>query len=129
MLADADTSAILRIIDDYPRAIAEGDADLFASLFWLDDPNLTIIENDRGMPMGREYIDTLVRMVRDRGRQPDNQVWHDTRCFSIAPDVAYTVSLREERNTSQLSRVTLVLVRKSGGWRILHAHFSVMPER
>jgi ketosteroid isomerase-like protein len=40
----------------------------------------------------------------------------------------YSVSLRDEINTSTTSRATLVYQKKHDQWRIVHAHFSNVPK-
>ena len=58
--------------------------------------------------------------------EPD-QRWYDTKVYLLTPDVAYTVSLRDERSTGATSRVTLIFQKKQGHWRVVHAHFSNVP--
>ena len=124
----ADGEQILAVVQKYPRALETGDAALWQSLFWLDDPRFSVVENDRPHAMGREYIDSLTDMIRRRGAGSPAQRWYDTKVYFLAPDLAYTVSLRDELNIKKTSRVTLILAKKDGEWRVLHAHFSFVPE-
>jgi len=55
--------AILAVIDNYVRAGELGDPGLWESLFWLDDPDFTVIENDKPHLMGREYIDFITGLI------------------------------------------------------------------
>jgi hypothetical protein len=120
-------SAILRIIESYPSALVGGDVKRWESLFWLDDPNFTVIENDRAAVMGAEYIRQLSDLVSKRAGQPIGQRWYDTKVRFIADNCAYTTSLREELNDKKISRVTLLFIRKRTQWRIVHCHFSYVP--
>ncbi len=84
--------------------------------------------NDRPRLMGHEYIEFISGLLRKRGEQPSNQRWYDTKIFILSPDSAYSVSLREEINVKKTSRVTFILQKKKGEWRIMHGHFSYVPE-
>lgn len=123
---------ILRIIDDYPNALERGDPRLWESLFWLDDPDFTVIENDKPHRMGREYIDFITGLIRERGKQPPGPRWYQTEVHFLSPGTAYTTSLRDEvfpDGITRTSRITLVFKKKAGQWRIIHGHFSVVPEQ
>ncbi len=121
-----ETQKILEIIESYPQALANADA--WEKLFWLDDPNFTEIENDRRWLLGRDYIEMISGLIRKRAPSPPNQKWYDTKVYFLGPDVAYSVSLRDELNTNQTSRVTLIYLKKGDEWRIIHGHFSNVPE-
>ncbi len=124
------TSQILQVISDYAAALERGDAELWESLFRLNDPAFSMIENDRPHLMGREYIETIAEAIRQRGPQPDGQKWYATHVHLISDDIAYTTSLRDETfpdGAVRTSRVTLILKRSGNQWRILHGHFSFIP--
>jgi len=55
--------------------------------------------------------------------------FHDTQVHLLSPEVAYTVSLREEEIGGERSesRVTLIFLKKEGEWKIIHGHFSRLP--
>jgi len=124
----ADDHAIRNVIDNYPRALETADVDLWRSLFWTDDPRFTVIENDKPHSMGAEYIEFIADLLRKRGPQPPSQRWYDTKVYLLDPHHAYTVSLRDELNVRKTSRVTLLFLKMNGDWRVLHAHFSYVPE-
>lgn len=128
MSTSQEQASVLRIIDSYTQALDAGDADLWESLYWLDDGNFSEIENDKPHVLDRSYIESISTALRRRGPVEPNQRWYDTKVHFLTPKVAYTTSLRDELNTSTTSRVTLVLVKKGGQWRIIHGHFSDVPE-
>jgi ketosteroid isomerase-like protein len=126
---DEERRQILAVIDTYVRAIGDADVDLLESLFWTDDPQFCEVENDQPMPFGKERFFEIAHWVREHGRPGDNQQrFRDTEVYMLAPDVAYTVSLRDELNANRTSRVTLIFMRKNAEWRIVHGHFSYVPE-
>ena len=127
MSTDADEREMLEIIENYANLGPSGDADGFSNLFWPDDPNFAMVENDRPHPLGPEYVEMLTHLIRERGRLP-NQRFYDTRVYFLTPEVAYSVSLRDELNSKKTSRVTFVYQRKQDEWRIIHGHFSYVPE-
>ena len=131
MKGDQDNKAILDVIDNYPRAFELGDPELWESLFWLDDPDFSVIENDKPHLMGREYIDFITGLIRQRGKQPAGPKWYKTQVHALSDGLAYTTSLRDEtfRNgITKTSRITLLFRKKEGEWRIIHSHFSIVPE-
>lgn len=128
MNVQAESQKIQQIIDQY-AAMGHGDPERFRALFWIDDPNLTNVENDRPYLLGPEYVEFLADLVRKEGGSgPVGQRFHDTKIYFLTPDVAYSVSLRDELNIAKTSRVSFVYQKKQGEWRIIHGHFSYVPE-
>lgn len=122
---------IRKTIDNYTAAIERGDPELWESLFWLDDPALSVLENDRPHLLGRKYIDFLTGLIRKQGPHPSNQKWYETQVYFLSANVAYTTSLRDEifaGGVTKTSRITLVFKKKEDQWRIIHGHFSIVPE-
>ena len=128
MGSEEDRKKILQIITNYTVAGQTGNTGLWESLFWLDELGFTVIENDRPHVMGRKHIDFLTGISRERGPQPNNQKWYDTQVYFVSTDIAYTVSLCDEFNINKTSRVTLLFKKKHDEWRIIHGHFSFVPE-
>ncbi|MCC7204042.1 MAG: nuclear transport factor 2 family protein [Phycisphaeraceae bacterium] len=128
MDVQAESQKIQQIIDQY-AVMGGGDPERFRALFWIDDPNLTNVENDRPYLLGPEYVEFLADLVRkEGGGGPVGQRFYDTKIYFLTPDVAYSVSLRDELNIAKTSRVTFVCQKKHGEWRIIHGHFSYVPE-
>lgn len=123
-----DEQSIRSIIESYTRALDTGDASLWEGLYWLDDAKFSEIENDKPYVLDRRYIEQISAALRRRGPGKPNQRWYDTRVYLLSPDTAYSVSLRDEINTATTSRVTLIFQKKTGQWRIIHAHFSNVPQ-
>jgi len=122
-----DESRIRGVIDRYVDAVNQADAEKLAALFWVDDPAFSEVENDRPMPLGRREFLAICDSIRQHGKPGQWQRFHKTEVHLLSPDVAYTVSLREELNDHKTSRVTLVLTKRAGEWRIIHGHFSYVP--
>lgn len=122
-----DEKSIRSVIDSYTKALDTGDAALWESLYWLDGDNFSEIENDKPYVLDRRYIEQISAALRRRGESKPNQRWYDTKVHMLSPDTAYSVSLRDEINTATTSRVTLVYQKKGAEWRIIHAHFSNVP--
>jgi len=129
MSEDQQKEEISEILEAYAKAVNNADVGLLESLFWTNDPRFSEVENDQPMPFGKERFLEIADWIRAHGKPGDNrQRFHHTEVHLLAPDVAYAVSLRDELNVGKTSRVTLVLLRKAGEWRILHGHFSYVPE-
>ena len=128
MIGAHEQAKILSIVDSYTEALDNGDSGIWESLYWLDDERFTEIENDKPYVLGRQYIEQISALLRQRGSAEPNQRWYDTKVYFLSSDVAYSTSLRDEINTSTTSRVTLVYLKKGNEWRIIHGHFSNVPE-
>jgi len=120
---------ILEIISSYVRAFETADADLMASLFWVDDPRFIEVENHIPEPFGRERFLWIMNWIRENQPSGWKMRFYDTQVHLLSPEVAYSVSLREEEieERKSSSRVTLVFLKKDGEWRIIHGHFSYVP--
>jgi len=121
---------ILGIIDEYAQAFEAADADRMASLFWVDDPRFCEVENHIAEPFGRERFLWIMDWIRKNQPPGWKMRFYDTQVHFFSPEVAYSVSLREEEIEGERtkSRVTLVFLKKDGEWRIIHGHFSRVPE-
>lgn len=121
---------ILKIIDTYVQAVGAADADLLDSLFWKDDPHFSEIENDRPKPFGGKTFNAIGDWMRKQGKPGNKQRFYETKVYILSPEVAYSVSMRDEYEGEKAipSRVTLIYLKKGDEWRIIHGHFSYAPE-
>ncbi len=126
---EGEVRRILELIGAYERAFEAADAEGMVALFWVDDPRFCEVENHIPEPFGRERFLWIMDWIR-RNQPPGWRMrFYDTRVHLLSPEVAYTVSLREEEIEGErtVSRVTLVFLKKEGEWRIIHGHFSRVP--
>jgi hypothetical protein len=125
-----DKRKLHEIIDTYGCAFEMADADLMTRLFWIDDPRFSEVENDRAQPFGRETFLTITDWIRENARPGGKMRFYDTTVHLLSPHVAYAVSMRDEYENGQAipSRVTLVFLKKGDDWKIIHGHFSHVPE-
>ncbi len=126
----ADRAAILALVDSYVEAVNSADASRLESLFWVDDPRFSEVENDRAMPFGSDEFLAITEWVRQHGSPGLKQRFFDTQVHLLTPEAAYSVSLRDEYvpGDTLRSRVTLVYLKRGAEWRIIHGHFSYVPE-
>ncbi len=56
--------------------------------------------------------------------------FYDTKIHILSPEVAYSVSLRDQDEDGEVktSRVTLIFLKKENEWKIIHGHFSYTPK-
>jgi len=101
-----------------------------ANLFWWEDPRFVEVENHIPEPFGRKRFLAIMEWIRKYQKPGWSMKFYDTQVHFLSPDVAYSVSLRETRedDTTTTSRVTLIFLRKEGRWKIIHGHFSFLPE-
>jgi len=123
-----DRAALEAILTEYVAAVNAADADRLEALFWVDDPRFSEIEDHIPHPFGATTFRDIGRWIRENAKPGEKQRFHDTRFHFLGPDVAYAVSLQDLLLTETTSRVTLVFLRNRGEWRIVHGHFSTVPE-
>ena len=130
MNEEEEKSRILEIIDTYVRAFEEANADLMESLFWVDDPRFIEVENHIPEPFGRERFLWIMGWMRKHQKPGWKMRFYDTKAHVLSPGVAYSVSLGEQVEDGEVktSRVTLVFLKKGDEWKIVHGHFSYLPE-
>jgi len=120
---------VLQILRDYESSVNNPDAMLWRSIWDLDYEGLTIIENDRPRPLGKSYVEEIAEWMRT-AKPEKRQTWHTNQVVQLEPDLAYTVSLRTEHKKPEKereSRISMVMRRSNGKWKIIHCHFSLVP--
>ncbi len=121
---------VVQVVKNYEKAVNTADPTLWLSIWDLDYEGLTILENDKSQMLGRKYVEQIAEGLK-RKRPGKSQTWHTNRVFLLGSDLAYIVSLRTEHNmpeAQQESRITLVVRRGAGGWKIIHCHFAFIPK-
>lgn len=120
---------ILGIIDKYVRAFEMADADLMQSLFWVDDPRFIEVENHISEPFGRDRFLWIMDWMRKNQKPGWKMKFYETKVKILSPELAYTVSLRDQEDgETRTSRVTFIFLKKENKWKIIHGHFSFVPE-
>lgn len=121
---------IEQILGDYVRAFENANADLMQSLFWYEDPRFIEVENHIPQPFSIDRFLFIMDWIRENQKPGWKMRFYDTQIHLLSPDVAYSVSMREqdEDGSMSTSRVTLLYLMKDGQWKILHGHFSLLPE-
>jgi len=121
---------IMKIIDKYVQAFENADADLMQSLFWFDDERFIEIENHIPEPFGKERFLWIMDWIRKNQKPGWKMKFYDIKIYFLSPDVAYSVSIRETEEDGEItkSRVTLIFLKKDNEWKIIHGHFSYVPE-
>lgn len=127
---ETEKKQILGIIDKYVQAFKMADADLMQSLFWVDDPRFIEVENHIPEPFGRDRFLWIMDWMRKNQKPSWKMKFYDTKVNILSPELAYTVSLRdqEEDGETKTSRVTLIFLKKNNMWKIIHGHFSFQPK-
>jgi len=124
----AQEQKIERILDSYVKAVNGADADLLESLFWTADPRFSEVENDRGKPLGAREFHEISDWIRQHAKPGNKQRFYNTKVYFLTPEVAYSVSMRDELDVKKTSRVTLIYLKRGEEWRIIHGHFSYVPD-
>lgn len=121
---------ILEIIDTYVCAFEKADAYLMESLFWANDPRFIEVENHIPEPFECERFLWSMDWMKKHQKPGWKMRFYDTKVHILSPEVAYSVSLRDQSEDGEVktSRVTLVFLKKENVWKIIHGHFSYVPK-
>ena len=121
---------IVQVIRDYENAVNNPNPVLWLSIWDLEYDGLTILENDKPQQLGKAYVEQIAKWMENA--KPDRrQTWHSNEVFFLDADLAYAVSLRTEHSKAekeQESRISMVLRKTNGKWKIIHCHFSFTPQ-
>ncbi len=130
MSEEMEKRQILGIIDKYVQAFEAADADLMQSLFWIDDPRFIEVENHIPEPFGRDRFLWIMDWMRKNQKPGWKMKFYDTKVNFLSPEVAYSVSLRDQKENGdgKTSRVSLIFLKKETAWKIVHGHFSFSPK-
>ena len=130
MIEEEEKQKILGRIDTYVRAFEMANADLMQSLFWIDDSRFVEVENHIPEPFGQERFLWIMNWMRKNQKPGWKMKFYDTKVNILSPEVAYTVSLRDQQEDGEVrtSRVSFVFLNKANKWKIIHGHFSFQPK-
>jgi len=120
----------LAVIDRYVCAFEMADEGLMQSLFWVDDSRFIEVENHIPEPFGRERFLAIIDWIRQYQKPGWKMGFSDTKVNMLSPEVAYSVSLRDQKENEErrTSRVTFIFLKKGNEWKIIHGHFSYLPK-
>lgn len=121
--------AVLRVVRGYESSVNKPNADVWLSIWDLEGDDLTILEHDKPQRLGKAYVEQIGKWM-ESAHPEKRQTWHTNEVFPLGPGFAYTVSLRTEHskpNEEQESRVSMVMRKIDGKWKIVHCHFSFVP--
>ena len=120
----------MAVIDSYVRAFEMADEGLMQSLFWVDDSRFIEVENRIPEPFGRERFLAMIDWIRKYQKPGWKMRFYDTKVNMLSPEVAYSVSLRDQKENEErrTSRVTFIFLKKGNEWKIIHGHFSYLPK-
>ena len=121
---------VIKVIRNYEDAVNNPNPELWLSLWDLEYDDLTILENDKHQVLGRQYIKHIADWMKTATPEK-RQTWHTNKVYIMNKDLAYTVSMRTEHTTPEdqrESRITLLMRRTNGKWKIIHCHFSFVPD-
>jgi ketosteroid isomerase-like protein len=132
--AGSDTQAIERLISDYAKSVSLADTAL-AGRLWENSDSVTFIHplgHERGWPAIKKNVyETLMAgqfSVRDlKTERPSVHVSGD----SAWSEFYWTFNATLRENGSPVvtrGRETQIYQRKNGQWRIVHVHYSGMPD-
>ena len=132
--ADSDTRAIERLISDYAESVSRADATL-AKRLWQTTDSVTFIRplgHERGWPAIAKnvYEDLMGGLFSERDLRIERPSIHVSG-DSAWSEFYWTFSATLRENGSPVvtrGRETQIYQRDDGQWRVVHVHYSAMPE-
>jgi ketosteroid isomerase-like protein len=122
-----DEQQIAEIIDNYTEAVNNADADQLEALFWHADTRFSEVEKHIAEPFGQAVFLDIGNWIRRNAKSGLKQRFYNTAIHLLSDCVAYSVSLREDHESSDISRVTFIYLKQEVEWKIIHGHFSRVP--
>ncbi len=88
------------------------------------------MENHIPDPFGQKKFLWIMDWIRRNQKPGWKMRFYDTKVHLLSPEVPYSVSLREQDEDGEvnISRVTLIFLKKGNKWKIIHGHFSYVPK-
>ncbi|MCP4545034.1 MAG: hypothetical protein GY835_01055 [bacterium] len=124
-----DEKQILAVIDDIEAAANRADPSLAERHLLLDDERFTEIEDFIPEPFGADGVRQIHEWIRENGKPGDNVRFTQRRVYLLSAATAYATSIQElSFDKPSKSRVTLLFLKVDGRWRVIHGHYSTMPE-
>jgi len=132
--ADPDTQAIERLISDYARSVSLADTTL-AERLWQTTDSVTFIHplgHERGWPAIKKnvYEDLMGALFSVRDLKIERPSIHVSGNSGWS-EFYWTFNATLKENGSPVvtrGRETQIYQRENGQWRIVHVHYSAMPE-
>jgi ketosteroid isomerase-like protein len=132
--ADSDTQAIERLIADYARSVSLADTAL-AERLWQNADSVTFIHplgHERGWPAIKKnvYENLMGALFSARDLKLERPSIHVSGTSGWS-EFYWTFNATLKENGSPVvtrGRETQIYQRQNGQWRIVHVHYSGMPE-
>jgi ketosteroid isomerase-like protein len=131
MIDDKTKKEIQQILDLYKKGIDNADADALEALHWADEPEFRLIEDFIQKPFGAETFREIGDWIRENADPGYLDVeFREMELFQLCEDVVYAVGIvRQSCDEGPTEvRMTLIFLRRKGQWRIIHGHWSDIPE-
>ncbi|MEW5826453.1 MAG: nuclear transport factor 2 family protein [Candidatus Bipolaricaulota bacterium] len=121
---------MLELIERYERAANSGDGAAFEEILALDDPQFSEFEDFIPEPIGAATVRDILTWRREHPEFKYEVSYVQRRAFPLSDSLAYATALSTWRGDAGAGkgRVTWIAKRIDGRWRILHGHWSAMPE-
>ncbi len=131
MIDDNIYAEIRGLLEAYKKGIDNADASALEALHWVDEPEFRLIEDFIPKPFGEETFREIGDWIRENADPGYLAVeFREMEFFQLAEDVVYAVGIVAQSCDEGPSevRMTLIFLNRNSKWRIIHGHWSEMPE-
>jgi hypothetical protein len=126
----SDEKQILHVIDRLQEASNKVDPSIFEQHLLMDDPRFSEIEDFIPEPFGSETLRSILEWFGKNGKPGNNVKFTKTRVYILSSMTAYTTSIQElDFDKPSRSRVTFIFMKDREQWKVIHAHYSAMPDK
>ncbi len=132
-IIDDNISAEIRgLLEAYKKGIDNADASALEALHWTDELEFRLIEDFIAKPFGAETFREIGDWIRENADPGYLSVeFHGLEFFQLADTVIYCTGIVrqscEDEGPADV-RMTLIFLKRHSQWRIIHGHWSEMPE-
>ena len=131
MIDDNISAEIRGLLEAYKKGIDNADASALEALHWADEPEFRLIEDFIAKPFGAETFREIGDWIRENADPGYLAVeFRELELFQLCENVVYVVGIVQQSCDEGPAevRMTLIFLRREGQWRIIHGHWSDIPE-
>ncbi|GEM_PF-6773338 len=117
---------MLAVVEQYEKAANTGDIKAFEKILALEDPQFSEYEGHVPDLIGKKGVYDILNWRKEHPEFKYKAVYSNRRAFLLSETTGYVTAICKSKSDhgENVSRVTFVMKRTDGEWRIIHGHWS-----
>lgn len=120
---------MLAVVEQYEKAANTGDIGVFESILALDDPQFSEFEGHVPDLIGKRGVYDILNWRKAHPEFKYSVSYVNRKAFVLSETAGYVTACYHSKSdhSNGSGRVTFVMKRCGGQWKIIHGHWSKMP--